>query len=69
MLSDEFDTDLWRATKHILNRLGFDWNTVGSDGVTADTVEDFIIDGITSLERKARPAKKPLSVSITGENA
>lgn len=69
ILSDKFDTDLWRATKHILNRLGFDWNTVGSDGVTADTVEDFIIDSITSLERKARPAKKPLSVSVAGEDA
>lgn len=69
VVSDEFERDLWRATKRVLDRLGFDWNTVDSDGVTADTVEDFIIDGITSLERKARPAKKPLSVSVTGDNA
>lgn len=66
-VSAEFEGDLWKANRKILDRLGFDWSTVDSDGVTADNVEDFIIDAITSLERKARPAKKPLPVSVTGE--
>lgn len=66
-VSAEFEGDLWKANRKILDRLGFDWSTVDSAGVTADNVEDFITDAITSLERKARPAKKPLPVSVTGE--
>jgi hypothetical protein len=68
-VSAQFDSDLWQANCKILDRLGFDWSTVDSDGVTVDAVEDFIIDGITRLERKARPAKKPLAVSVTGGDA
>jgi hypothetical protein len=68
-ISTEFEGDLWRANRRILNRLGFDWSQVDMEGVTADTAEDFIMDALTNLERKARPAKKPLPVSITGESA
>jgi hypothetical protein len=62
-VSAEFEGDLWKANRNILDRLGFDWSMVDSDGVTADTVEIFIIDGITRLERKARPAKRPLAIA------
>ncbi len=55
-VSAEFEGDLWKANRKILDRLGFDWSTVDSEGVTADTIEDFIIDAITALERQARPA-------------
>lgn len=51
----EFEGDLWKANRRILDRLGFDWSGVDSSGVTSEEVEDFIIDAITHLERKARP--------------
>jgi hypothetical protein len=66
VVSQDFEKDLWRSTRRILDKLKFDWSQVGSDGVTAEAIEDFIIDSITALERKARPKQKPLPIETTG---
>lgn len=55
-VSNEFEGDLWKANRRILERLKFDWSGIGSEGVTAEQVEDFIMDAVTHLERQARPA-------------
>lgn len=65
-VSLDFERDLWKANRRIIDRLGFDWKSVGSEGVTADEVEFFIMDAITALERKAIPRKKPLPVAVVG---
>ncbi|NTF17912.1 hypothetical protein G6L37_05815 [Agrobacterium rubi] len=54
-IAAEFEGDLWKSTRRILDRLKFDWSGVDSEGVTATDAEDFIVDAITHLERKARP--------------
>lgn len=66
VVSQDYEADLFRSVKRILARLGFDWSKVGSDGVTATEIEDFIDDAITALERKARPQQKALPLSTTG---
>lgn len=68
VVSEEFERDLWRASRRILDRLGFNWKDVDYSGVTADDVEDFVMDAITALERKARRPKKPLPASVTAED-
>jgi hypothetical protein len=66
VVSQDFEKDLWRSTRRVLDKLKFDWSQVDSDGVTAEAIEDFIIDSITALERKARPKQKPLPIETTG---
>lgn len=65
-VSADFERDLWRSTRRILDRLGFDWKQVGSEGVTAHDAEDFIMDAITRLQRAARPKQEPLPADVTG---
>lgn len=65
-VSLDFEKDLWKAMRRILDRLKFDWSGVGSEGVTADEAEDFVMDALTALERAARPKQKPLSLEVTG---
>jgi Zn-dependent carboxypeptidase len=69
-VSEEFEGSLWKANRRILDRLGFDWHGTDSDGVTADEVEDFIMDSITSLERRARPVgdKRKFAAPTSVEN-
>lgn len=63
-VSAEFDGDLWKANRRILDRLKFDWSGVDSEGVTANEVEDFIMDAITVLERRARPPGNARKFSV-----
>lgn len=56
VVSDEFEKDCWRSLRRLLDRCGFDWRDVGSDGVTADDAEEYIREQIKHLESLAASA-------------
>jgi hypothetical protein len=66
VVSQDFEKDLFKSVRRILDRLQFDWSQIDADGVTAEAIEDFIVDAITDLERKARRKQKPLPIETTG---